>query len=188
MNCDRLAKHYDRLTARERLSAINAAAIRGDDADWQRLMSASPLATFAVAEHHGVSAGLLDATYHFVIGQLELTATYWRAQVGQAEALDDAEGAKWAQLARYTRFQYKVCREAWSRFCSELAVDPNAVCERLSRMIGQPGGIPESSDSAEEILKKCPAVFADAESQPVTVADELEWYRVLFSRQEQQWS
>ena len=151
-------------------------------------MSASPLATFAVAEHHGVSAGLLDANYHHVIGQLEITATYWRAKAGQAEARDDAEAAKWGQLARYTRFQFRACREAWSRFCQELAVDPNAVCQCLSRMIGQQGDIPESSDSPEKVRKHCPAIFADPESQPLAVADELEWYRALFSRQEQQWS
>jgi hypothetical protein len=58
MNTNGLARHYDKLTAWERLPLLLAAIGRGDDAEAERLASSAPTRTAQVAHYYGLWDGL----------------------------------------------------------------------------------------------------------------------------------
>lgn len=187
MSGNRFGRFYDSLAPRERVSAINAAAVRGDEAERQRLVSSAPLVRFDVVEYHGVSVGLREVTDGYVIVMLETLATFWRGEAGQNEAWDDDEAERWHQLTEYAAYRLRVLREAWRQFCAELQVAPDAGVACRSGLLTHLDSMPNSEETAAQIRVLCPAIFSDAESQPLTVEDVLESYWLLFAHQERQW-
>ena len=188
MNANRIGRIYDGLTPRERVAAINAAAIRDDEAERQRLLNSAPLVRFNVVEHHGVSVGLREVTDGYVIAMLETLATFWRGEAGQNEAWDDDEAERWHQLTEYAAYRLRVLREAWRQFSAELQVDPDAGVACRSELLTHLDAMPTSEETAAEIRAICPTIFTDAESQPLAVEEVLESYWVLFAHQERKWA
>ena len=72
MNDTRLQKHYDKLTVKERFSAIVAAGVRGDDQERAALLSAAPRVGFTVSDTWPLSNAFSNLETALVINQLGL--------------------------------------------------------------------------------------------------------------------
>ena len=188
MNSNRLSRLYDGLAPRQRVAAIHSAAVRGDEADRQRLIAASPMVRFDVPAYHGTSIALKNVANRYAILYIETLVLFWRAEAGHPEAWGDDEAERWAQLAKYSAYRLRVQREAWQQFCTELQIDPAAIVDCLTPLINGPDSAPSSEDSPEAIRELCPTLFTDSEEQPPTVESELEYLWVFFADEEKQWA
>ena len=77
MNTKTLSKLYDRLTARERLPLIIAAARRSDAVERRRLVDAAPSLRLEVSDHHGLAIALAEAAHVHLLTLLGLAVSYW---------------------------------------------------------------------------------------------------------------
>jgi hypothetical protein len=132
MNANGLARHYDRLTAWERLPLLLAALNRGDDAEAERLADAAPTCPAAVPHHFGLWHGLtllsvahqmlqMERAYHMACA----TALLGSGRVSGEEAL---------RQLRMVAFRFVIESDAWKLLCAELRLDPEAILRHL------PGG------------------------------------------------
>ncbi len=138
MNSDGLAKLYDRLTPRERLPLIVAAAARGDEAERQRLSRSAPTNGFAVPDYFGLAEGLQLLSLLHVAELLNLAATYWHCS-GRLKALG-RPGRKTVSkdrreqlggLVRMLAYLFSVKDAAWGRLCSELHIGADVLLRDL---------------------------------------------------------
>jgi hypothetical protein len=138
VNPKALAKLYDRLTPRERLHLLLAAAVRGDEAEAQRLMRSAPRLHLSLPDYHGLSDGLLLLTFFHALDPLERGLLYWHATGAAAEAeefpvgKEDTDVAErlWA-VPRLTANRLGVEAHGWTRFRAELHLDGEALLRDL---------------------------------------------------------
>jgi hypothetical protein len=138
VNTDALAKLYDRLTPSERLPLIIAAVERGDAAEADRLSRSAPRFQPVLPDYHGLGEGLLLLALFHLIGQLERGLVYWRTAATAVDWEECPAGQQdkvraerlWA-VARMTAYMLCVEADAWTRFCSELHIDPVALVRDL---------------------------------------------------------
>jgi hypothetical protein len=128
MDKNPLAKLYDRLTPRERLPLLIAAAARGDDTEAQRLADAAPRACYGLPDYHGLSDGLHTVLLYQVAELLHWSVLYWRA-MGLVDALpprgrEEDVASRAYELGRWCAYQFVVNLDGWGRFCGELGIDP----------------------------------------------------------------
>jgi hypothetical protein len=149
MNTKGLARLYDRLSPRERLPLILAAAARGDEADHARLVQSAPTAVYRVPDYYPLAEGLLRISLWQKARALDLAATFYRALAALDDADQGGEGGETANRIRATVsvLAYFVVTEAegWRRFCAGLSIDS----ELLRR--GLPGH--ETAEAAEEAAR-----------------------------------
>lgn len=187
MNTNKIGKTYGLLSARERMPLIEAATLREDEAERERLVSTAPRVQWVLPDYHGVSVALMGVTHLHVIYLLEHLTQYWKAEAYCAEAMNDAESNIASQVCEYASYRYGVHSVAWLQFCDEMHVDPDAGCECLSAMAIKPDGMSVSEETAESIKTSCPLLFTEPGSQPLTVESVLELYRALFVQRESMW-
>jgi hypothetical protein len=124
MNTNTLARHYDKLTARERLPLILTAFKRGDVIETGRLIRSAPTRTVTVADYHGLNQGLeLMSAVHLTL-QLE-RACYIGVISGRVVAGKVTEEK--LLPVRMLAFQFVLDAEAWKLFCAELHIDPEVL-------------------------------------------------------------
>ncbi len=122
MNTSRLAKQYDKLTPRERLLLIMAAAGRGDQAESERLARAAPRVSWSVPDHFGLAMAFEVAEIYFM-EMLDLAANYLRA-LATGDALSDPQAERLLDVALFFGFLFKTKLAGWRLFCREQGVDP----------------------------------------------------------------
>src|SRR5437763_1971729 len=74
MNTNALAKHYGSLTPLERLPLLMAASVRGDEAEWQRLVMSAPKVTYRVPHQFGTGMALGEVSNLHFMEALHLSA------------------------------------------------------------------------------------------------------------------
>jgi hypothetical protein len=141
VNTNALAKHYGHLTARERLPLIMAAAIRGDEAERQRLMASAPKVRLQVSDHFGLGSALTEVVNLHLLMLLELAASFWQwwGVWLAPKSGTDGQGTKKAKVAadkdrefsaycmvRFYAYRFLVHVDAWKQFCCELSIDAEA--------------------------------------------------------------
>jgi hypothetical protein len=152
MNTNELAKLYDRLTPRERLPMILAAAARADEVEHKRLIKSAPKESFEVPDYYALAKALREAGDFHLLTLLDLAATFWqwwglwttyglrepgttgykktrRKHGGSAELSEYRAGG----IVRYFASRFVAHVEGWKQFCAELQIDPEA---QLNFMIG----------------------------------------------------
>jgi hypothetical protein len=125
LNTNALARRYDALTTRERLSLILAADARHDEVEALRLRQAAPLRLCRVPDHTFPELMLHTLTLIFVSEQLDHVATHWLARGRLGTEDDDAE-ADWCLVAVLSAYAYTVDLDAFRRFCAERNIDYTA--------------------------------------------------------------
>jgi hypothetical protein len=139
MNSNALAKLYDRLTPLERLPLIAAASLRGDEAEYVRLVNSAPRRLYKLPDYYWHSDNHRTLTLLHLVCMLDLAALYWRAS-GLLESIAALRGANAEErchkiLGMLLMLAYRYCNEAeaWRRFCAGLKIDADAL------MAGMPG-------------------------------------------------
>ena len=90
MNTKELAKLFDRLTPRERLALILAAAARVDEAERKRLSTSASEETHQVPNYYGLAKTLSEAVHYHMLTLLDLAA--------EKLAFSPEEAAKFVRL------------------------------------------------------------------------------------------
>ena len=132
MNSQTLRKNYDKLTARERYSAILAAAERGDKDELQALKKSAPKYCYNIRHHYGIVIAFECLAKDYIMNQLHLFILgLWLG----LEYLKDADhGNKtWDRLVQVAR-AFLTQTEAWRKVCHEYQVNPDFFLKAL------PGG------------------------------------------------
>jgi hypothetical protein len=129
MNTHGLTRHYDKLTAWERLPPLLAALNRGDDAEAERLARSAPTRPAGVPHYYGLWEGLALLRVVYQMQQLERLCAIVAA-AGLMASGETAEGEsrlKWLLPA----LRFVVDADAWKLFCAELQIDPDALLRHL---------------------------------------------------------
>jgi len=143
MNITTIKKHYDKLTAEERVSAMIAALGRDDFEEYKTLAHASPFGkTFRIREHHG----LLDAwewlgMWHVLMQLGELVSLYFvlfhEIDIDQFKInFHEDDGV---ETHTYTTDEAIILcvrrflegQQAWRAICTEHNLDSNDTLSRL---------------------------------------------------------
>lgn len=135
-----LQKHYDKLTALERVSLILEAAKRGDASERAALQHSAPRALYRLPDHFGALEALQLVAHTHLIFQLDRALSV--AMLGIIATKED-RAFRAAQVGAYS---FCVQADAWRAFCAEIGIDPelalygfdNArssleLCERIAR-------------------------------------------------------
>ena len=136
-----VAKLYDRLTAKERATALLAAVVRRDEVEKQRLLASAPLFPWRIAHHCGHVRAAWTLTALARHEHLAAVADYWfamtfalcaeselpeqgdAAEAERKEKRDpDAERRTWKAIADVTLFKLKRERDAWRQACDKLGI------------------------------------------------------------------
>lgn len=170
-----VAKLYDRLTAKERTSALMAAVMRGDEAEQRRLNSSAPWRAVKGSHHSRRLRAVLNLTMLYRSDQLRLLLDYWHALTRMSWAIDEAESAddaspsdgwkEWKGIADGNLYRAALNRSAWPMVCEQLGIVPEFLdtlgeCVALELSLD---GIDANAPTADELR----ATFA-ALSWPVT--------------------
>jgi len=151
MNMKNLNKLYDRLSARERLTLLISASLRGDRVERQRLLDSAPSNHYAIPHHHGLAQALAEAATMHVLTLLDIAASYWQwwglwgwselrnqseaaadpAAADRAHGADDEEGEvlRLMCMSRYQAFLFVTHRDGWRQFCKEWPIEPEALLQ-----------------------------------------------------------
>jgi hypothetical protein len=126
MNLNGLTRHYDQLTAWERLPLILAALNRGDAAEEERLTGSAPTRPAKVPHYYSLWEGLTLLTVAHQMLQLERVCRLF-----SATALLVAGKVKGEEKLRMLAYQFIVEAEGWKLFSAELHIDPDAILRHL---------------------------------------------------------
>jgi hypothetical protein len=129
MNTSGLARHYDTLTARERLPLILAALTRGDDAEAERLTGSAPTRPALVPHYYGLweALSLLSVVHQTM--QLERVCSLFAATgLLQRSRVDEDEANG---RLRLVAFRFVIDAHAWGLLCAELRLDSEAILRHL---------------------------------------------------------
>jgi hypothetical protein len=209
MNTHHLTRHYDRLTARERLALLVAASARADAVERGRLLESAPPVHLKAPHHYRLAEALLDAANYHLLTVLDLAVKYreWWGLWGWHELRDAtdkrgtgkggraaarAEGARLNALARYHAYLLVTHVDAWARFCADWAIDPEALLgarpgwDTVRRTEGQARGHAYSHEEAElfmlmDALEGQQAIPETIAVPPVPTAEALarEWHDLV---------
>jgi hypothetical protein len=149
MNTKTLARHYDQLTARERLLLILGASARDDAVEQQRLMASAPRIALSAVHHHGLVRALFNLANLQMMTLLDL-ATKYQHWLGlwdhhrlhrQIKVLKDQKDRRhrddivfeileesWLHgRARYHALLLIAYIDGWKHFCAELPIDADVL-------------------------------------------------------------
>jgi hypothetical protein len=155
-NANGLARHYDKLTAWERVPLLVSACLRGDQAERDRLLRSAPRQTYTAAHHAGVAHALNDVADVQLATLLGLAADYWHALYCAGTGPDDGDPDDLLQRALMLGYLFRVELAGWRRFCAALAIDPEALFRpmpgydalaRTERMTGRAAFVAEGADA-----------------------------------------
>jgi hypothetical protein len=141
-----LAKHYDKLTPRERLPLILAASARGDGTECGRLCRFAPRETYVVPDYFWTAQSFREVSDAHFMELLDLVASYHLA-LGLADTLEAGEGNEPLGKALFIGWYVRVLLAGWRAFCGELGVNPEALWSFLPgyQMLCSAEGLTEST-------------------------------------------
>jgi len=163
VNTDGLAKLYGRLTPRERLPLIVAAAARGDEQEQQRLARSAPTCHYRVPDYHSLGDAFSRLLLFHLADATDRAARFWRALALMAAVHQAGAGPKEAaasdQLlaqARLLAYLLTVGRDAWRAVCGEWGIDGEFLLRDL------PGY--DTVEHAEPLARKLACSAGEAEA------------------------
>jgi hypothetical protein len=134
MNTNRLQKHYDKLTAKERYAALIAAKGRGDSQEYDALVKSCPRKTWRVAVTIGIAEAFDSLAMFHVLMQLGYAASfYYLLANDDISEIKAAAGETVTAQDAMTLTQQRILegREAWRAICKEHGLDPDQMLEHL---------------------------------------------------------
>jgi hypothetical protein len=130
MNTAGLAKHYQTLSPRERLTLILAAAARGDEEERSGLVKSAPRLAYEVQDHFGLARAFFGASAGHLLRLLDLAVRYI-ALPGAAVSGKGKEGDQMQDAAFLLGHLIQVHLAGWRQFCDEHQFDPQVFWSRL---------------------------------------------------------
>lgn len=148
VNTETLAKHYNLLTARERLTLIEAALNRDDESESNRLIYSAPKVSLHVPNYLGFTEAIESACFLYMLDQLNLATCYRQAE-GLHETVAErnfhertlrqkkdaaarqAREDRLCDLVRFLGYRIVTNAEAWQRLCAKLNLEPNGLLRHL---------------------------------------------------------
>jgi hypothetical protein len=152
MTTNPVSRLYDRLTPRERLPLLIAAAKRGDAIESQRLQMSAPKLQLEMPDYYPHADAWNEVAHYHLLTVLDLGLHFWQwwglwltrglrnqitsdpspGQRGQGTAAKNLE-RRAGFLVSYYAARFVAHIDGWKQFCNELHVDPQAL---LDFMIG----------------------------------------------------
>jgi hypothetical protein len=151
MNLKALSKHYDQLTARERIALLIAASSRSDPLECQRLLSSAPKAHYSIPHHRAVAEALAEAASLHLLTRLDVAANFWQwwglwgwselrshsrttANQGSTDNAseaqsEEAEIVRLMCMVRYQAFLFVTHVEGWKQFCRDWPIEPEGLLQ-----------------------------------------------------------
>jgi hypothetical protein len=129
VNTNSLARHYDKLTPRERLPLIVAASAREDEQEHARLVAAAPRVGYRVPDYFGLACALREVTEQHHMEVLNTAALYFRS-LGLADVAGGKRGTRLLDGALLLGYLFNVQLAGWRLFCAEHGYDPD-LCRSL---------------------------------------------------------
>jgi hypothetical protein len=123
MNTQTLRKNYGKLTARERYSAILAAAERGDKDELQALKKSAPKYCYNICHHYGIVIAFEGLAKDYIMNQLYLFIL--GLLLGQAYLRDPDQGDVIWDTLEQVSMGFLTRAEAWRKVCHEYQVNPD---------------------------------------------------------------
>jgi len=136
MNITAITKHYDKLTINERFALMQAAIMRGDDADRDALARTAPRKRWempntmglvdafeAAAEWHVMGLSAMRGDFYFLLSLVD--------EPIQLVHKKDKHPLDIDELMTKLIHDILVTCEAWRRVCSDYGVDPSRILEGL---------------------------------------------------------
>lgn len=126
MNINQVRKHYDTLAPNERIAAIVAAAMRGDEQEAQALRESAPQKIYKVGDHYFMSWAFDHLAAVHMCQCLNLGACLLMGYfllVGDSEPDQEKEERIYGNLETLAR-TLKATQAAWERFCRDQGQDP----------------------------------------------------------------
>lgn len=189
-----MAKLYDRLTAKERTSALMAAVMRGDDAEQHRLNSSAPWRAVKGSHHSRRVQAVLTLTTLYRSEQLGRMADYWFSLTRMAWLIDEAEAGddaspldgwkKWKGIADGNLYRAALNKSAWPLVCEQLGIVPEFLdtlgeCVALELSLD---GIDANAPTADELRATFAALggpVPDLATVETVTAEWLDLFRLL---------
>ena len=138
MNTTALSRHYECLTPWERVPLMVAASLRGDPLEADRLAQRAPTSTFRVPNYRGLSEGLHQLVFLYLVEQLEFAALYHQTLAVTTDLDNWAQGKTLAkrekqmsQLLRLLAFRFVLQADAWKILGDKLHIEPEALLRGL---------------------------------------------------------
>jgi hypothetical protein len=133
VNTNALARLYDALTPSERLPAIMAASLRGDDVEADRLARSAPVRIFRVPDYFGLAEGLKLLAVFVLAELLELTTLHWQLVASRDSHEGDAHRALVRDTSRALAYRFVAKLDA-IRQLSAGGLDVAALLDELPGM------------------------------------------------------
>lgn len=206
MNTDALARHYDGLTAWERVPLIIAANARGDEAEACRLVESAPTAHFAVPNYRGLSEGLKNLAHLYLLIQLDHLALYQELSVLLANSHPPHPNLppEWLwEGMRFVAYLLTVYADAWRQVSAGLHLEPDRLLrwlpgfDSLRRLEKQARRAAFSADEAAVYFARARETGEETEANPLaarlryrldTVADVVDGYRDYLKDHATRWT
>ncbi len=129
-----LRKQYSALSRSERFAAIQAAALRGDNDEWQALMDSAPRLTARLPDHYGLSEAWEFLSSFYVMCQLADAAMFFMALHMDEKLANAEEGEAPFDAMKTLQDRILARAQAWREHAEENKLDPD-------RMLAEyPGG------------------------------------------------
>jgi hypothetical protein len=197
MNTNGLAKLYDTLSPRERLSLIMAAVDRGDEVEAGRLAHSAPHDLYRLPDYYGLGEGLLFLTLFHLLSLQELAIHFWRASALLEQSGPASGGTARAQdterllegVARMWAYLFTVEADAWKRLAAELKADPEKLLQDVP-CYGTLRGTEEAIRLMAFTEEEATAYLRQrggAEARPVTVETALAGMRAFLDARVSWW-
>jgi len=120
VNAKTLQKHYDQLTARERMVLLLDSIARGDVRERDALLTSAPRLRYVLPHHHNAFMGFTHLQSFYLIHQLHRA---WTVATLAHLAEQNDEAWRGACIAAYV---FCVQADAWRAFCAEFGIDVQA--------------------------------------------------------------
>jgi hypothetical protein len=180
MNMNGLAKHYDRLTPRERFPLILAAGLRGDQAEHARLIRSAPSKSFSVPNFRGLAEAFERLSSLILMSRLELALLYNQISALLRNEMLAKQGAKddldLFNGLRMVAYRFLVRGRAWKELYAEGQIDAEALLKDLpgydlvKLMEPEAGMVAFTPEEASDFMRKTAGESANVETVAETVA------------------
>ena len=136
MNITAITKHYDKLTINERFALMQAAIMRGDDADRDALARTAPRKRWEMPNTTGLMDAFDTAAQWHMMGLSAMRGDFYYLLSLDDDLIrlvnkKDKQPLDIDELMTKLIHDILVTCEAWRRVCSDYGVDPSRILEGL---------------------------------------------------------
>ncbi len=136
MNTGVLARYYEQLTPRERVPLVMAAHQRGDEREYERLISSARPVCSQEPDYQLFASALDELSKYHLFEQLRLAVTYWRimhlfAMIPERVRPLPRQPGYPLELPPMVSYLFLVGTDGWDQFCQEIHVDSQLLLRHL---------------------------------------------------------